>query len=397
MMRNLNALLDGSMAGDVRVALRGRKLLFVVNHAEFFLSHRLALALAAREVGMEVSIATSVTPGVAKLKELGFAVHELPLAPGGMNPVQDLRLLFALIALYRRARPELVHQVTIKPVMYGGIAARLTGVRAVVSAMSGLGYLYIAEAWWVRVLRFVLGFPLRWALRNPRVKLILQNPDDVALFLKRGLVRSGQIEEVPGSGVDESVYAVTPEPTGDPTVVFPARLLWDKGIGEFVEAARRVKKRLPRARFLVAGAADRNNPRAVSDETVTEWVKSGAIEWLGQRDDMPAVLAAAHVVCLPSYREGLPKALIEAASCGRAIVSTDVPGCREIVRHGVNGLLVPPRNAEALARALEKLLVSPELRETMASAGRSLVLEKFTLRSVIEQTLLIYTKLLKTS
>lgn len=374
--------------------LRGRKVIFVVNHAEFFLSHRLPLALAARAEGMEVAIATCCTPGVAKLRALGFRVHAIPLAPGGMNPLKDLRLLWSLVALYRRERPHVVHQVTIKPVMYGGIAARLTGVPAVVSAMSGLGFLYISESPVIRGLRFFLGFPLKLALSSPRVRLILQNPDDRYLFVSRRLVGAEQIELISGSGVDEGVFSVRPEPVDRPTVLFPARLLWDKGIGEYVEAARLVKIRRPEARFLIAGAADPNNPRAVPEDLLREWAHSGVIEWIGQRDDMPDVLASAHVVCLPSYREGLPKALIEAASCGRAIVTTDVPGCREIVQPGVNGLRVPVRDHRALAEAVEKLLESPELRGKMADSGRRLVLEKFTLRAIVEQTLAIYRKIL---
>lgn len=370
--------------------LRGKKILFVVNHAEFFLSHRLPLAQAARGSGMDVAIATSATPGVEKLRAHGFKVHLLPLAPGGMNPFRDLALLWALVRLYSRERPDLVHQVTIKPVMYGGIAARLTGVPAVVSAMSGLGFLYISNALWVRLLRVFLSLPLRLALQGRRVRLILQNPDDVTLFLQRRLVQPEQIVQVPGSGVDELVYTVKPEPEGAITVLFPARLLWDKGIAEYVEAARELKGRHPKVRFLVAGASDCNNPRAVPEADVQAWVREGVIEWLGQREDMPVLFAASHVICLPSYREGLPKALIEAASCGRAIVTTDVPGCREIVQPGLNGFRVPVRNARALAVALEKLLESAELRRNMAHSGRQLVLKKFTLKAVVAQTLSLY-------
>lgn len=341
---------------------------------------------------MDVAIATSQTPGVEKLRVLGFKVHLLPLAPGGMNPFRDLALLVALVKLYASERPDLVHQVTIKPVMYGGIAARLTGVQAVVSAMSGLGFLYISEALWVRVLRVFLSLPLRLALRGNRMRLILQNPDDVTLFLQRRLVRPEQIVLVPGSGVDEHVYAVKPEPEGDLTILFPARLLWDKGLAEYVKAARELKTRHPKVRFLVAGASDRNNPRAVPETEVQAWVREGVIEWLGQRDDMSVLFAESHVVCLPSYREGLPKALIEAASCGRAIVTTDAPGCREIVQHGLNGFLVPVGDAHALAAALEKLLESAELRRNMAYSGRQLVLAKFTLQAIVSQTLSLYCK-----
>ncbi len=375
--------------------LKGRKLLFVVNHAEFFLSHRLPLAQAARACGMEVAIATSLTSGVKRLTALGFKVHVLPLVPGGMNPFRDLILLVALMRLYARERPDLVHQVTIKPVMYGGIAARMLRVPAVVSAMSGLGFLYISDALWIRVLRTFLALPLRFALCGGRVRLILQNPDDVSLFVHRRLARLEQIDLVPGSGVDEQDYAFQPEPEGALTVLFPARLLWDKGIREYIEAARMVRARRAGVRFLVAGASDPNNPHSVPEAVVKSWVDEGVIEWLGQRDDMPALYASAHIVCLPSYREGLPKALIEAASCGRAIVTTDVPGCREIVQPNINGLRVPVRNSKELALAIEKLLESADLRQKMANSGRQLVLSKFTLDAVLNQTLSIYRQSLK--
>jgi glycosyltransferase involved in cell wall biosynthesis len=345
---------------------------------------------------MHVAIATSNTPGVEVLRLHGFDVHLLPLFPGGMNPARDLQLVAALLRLYRFERPDLVHHITIKPVMYGGIAARIAGIRAVASAMSGLGFLYISNSLVIGALRYALGFPLRFALSHKNIRVILQNPDDIELFVRRRLVPRKSIVLVSGSGVDEAEFSVRPEPRGNVNVLFPARLLWDKGISEYVEAARLVRRTNPTVRFLIAGAADKNNPRSVSQDILANWVQEGAIEWLGTCNDMPDLLARSHIVCLPSYREGLPKSLIEAASCGRPIVATDVPGCREIVHHGVNGLLVQPRNAAALAGAIQKLLESEELRTKMGRLGRQLVAKQFTLRAIVAQTLNIYRNLLIT-
>ncbi|MDB4770094.1 glycosyltransferase family 4 protein [Akkermansiaceae bacterium] len=366
------------------------KLLFVVNHSEFFLSHRLPIAQFAMEQGYEVHLATSKTPALAQVRRHGIITHTLPLQPGGMNPFKDFALLLSLFVLYRKIRPDIIHQVTIKPVMYGSIAARLSKTMAVINAMSGMGYLYISNSFKQRILRKIIQAFLKFGFKHPNIKMILQNLDDQKLFVESAILNVDDIQLIKGSGVDPKLYSPQAEPAKPFMVLMPARLLWDKGVGEFVEAAQLVKKTLPETRFVLVGDIDENNPKVVNRSQILDWVKLGHVEWLGMRDDMPAILNQAQIVCLPSYREGLPKSLIEAASCGRPIVSTDVPGCREIARDNDNALLVPPRNGKALAAAIEKLLKDPVLCKKMGVSGRSIVLNEFTLDHVLKQTFTLY-------
>ena len=315
----------------------------------------------------------------------------------GVSPVDELRTLFSLARLYRRLRPSLVHHVTIKPMLYGSLAARLAGRRrtAVVNAISGLGFAFSSRRR-AAVLRPLVKALYRLALRGPRGYVIFQNPDDLDRFVRMGLAREDRAVLVRGSGVDCSRFRATPEPAGDhPLVVLPSRLLWDKGVGVFAAAARAVRATDPAARFTLVGAPDRGNPTAVPVEKLESWAAEGIVEWWGHREDMPEVLSGASIVVLPTtYPEGVPKALLEAAASGRAIVATDVPGCREVVRHGVNGLLVPPGDAEALTGAVRTLLRSPGLRESFGRAGRGIAVNEFAEEIVAGQTMDLYRKLL---
>ncbi len=371
-----------------------RKLLFVVNDGPFFLSHRLPLAEAAREAGYEVHVATPDDAGAARIRDRGFAFHPIPLVRSGTRLFQEAGSFLALLRLYRALRPDIVHHVTIKPVLYGGLAARLARVPAVVHAVTGLGYLFVARSAKAAALRAAVKAVYRLALRHPRSRVIFQNPDDLAFFRDQRLVRPGQPVLIRGSGVDMTLFAPEPEPGGTPVVLFASRMLWDKGIGEFVGAVKRLRDRGIEARFVLVGDTDPNNPAAVPPAQLKAWQASGLMEWWGRCDDMPGVFAKSHVVCLPSYREGLPKVLVEAAACGRAIVATDVPGCREIVQSGVNGLLVPARDEAALADALQQLIEDPERRRAMGRAGRRLAVEEFALDRVVADTLGLYADLL---
>jgi glycosyltransferase involved in cell wall biosynthesis len=300
----------------------------------------------------------------------------------------------ALYFLYRCLRPDLVHHVTLKPVLYGGMAARLTRVPAVVNALTGLGYAFITPGWKAALLRGVLKIVLRLALGHRNGSTIFQNQNDQALLVKSGVASKSATVLIKGSGVDMIVYAPCPEPSGTPVVLLASRMLWDKGVGEFVEAARRLRAEGVEARFVLVGAPDAGNPTAVPLKIIKNWEAEGVVEWWGHRDDMPEVFAQANLVCLPSYREGLPKALIEAAACGRAIVATDVPGCREIVRHGINGLLVSARDSSSLAHALQILIENPASRRSMGMEGRILAMAEYSVEQVIEQTFKLYAALL---
>lgn len=370
------------------------RLLYVVNIPRFFYTHRLPLALAARAAGYDVHVATSDADAanVARIQQAGLPFHPLPLAQHGTNPWMELRTLAALIALYRRLRPQIVHLVSIKPVIYGGLAARLTGVPAVVGAMSGLGYAFIGDDLRRRVIRMGALPLMRLALGGRNARMVFQNPDDQARLIALGVLPPQKALLIKGSGVDEARFQPQPEAPGLPVVLFAGRLMAQKGLLAFVEAARRLRGR---ARFVVVGIAEPTNPGAISPERVAAWAQEGLIEWWGQRDDMPDVIAQAHIVALPSvYGEGVPRILIEAAACARPIVTTDTPGCREIVRHEDNGLLVPPHDTTALVCALERLLTDTPLRQQLGQRGRERVLAEFTLQRVNDQMLALYAELL---
>ena len=370
-------------------------LLFVVNIPRFFVSHRLDLALAAREAGFQAAVASSAddAESLARIKAAGLPFHPLPFSQHGANPLRELRTLLALRKLYARLRPDLLHHVSIKPVIYGGIAARMAGCGAVVNAMSGLGYVFVGGGVKARILRGLLQPAMRIALAPPRSRIIFQNPDDQRLFVQRGLVDAARTLVIRGSGVDETVFCPAPEPESDlPIVLFAGRLLWQKGIGEFVEAARRLRGR---ARFRVVGYGESTNPSNVSAAQLQSWQDQGLIEWLGKRDDMPAQYAQSRIVCLPTtYGEGVPKTLIEAAACARACVATDAPGCREIVQDGLNGILTPPGDIDALAGAIGSLLDDADACRRMGAAGRKIALAGFTLRQVNQATIALYREVL---
>lgn len=370
------------------------RLLYLVNIPRFFATHRLPLALAAQQAGYDVHVATSMydEASIERIRAAGLPFYPLPLRQHSTSPLHELEALSAIVRLYRQLQPDIVHQVTIKAILYGGVAARLTGVPAVVNAVSGLGYVFIAPGAKVKLIRAGSLLIYRAALSHPNSRTIFQNPDDRDFFLRSRLLKPEQALVIKGSGVDVDVFQPEPEPEGPPVILFAGRLLWQKGAGEFVEAARRLQGR---ARFVIAGFGEAGNPLSVPPDKLEEWNSSGIIEWWGHRTDMPAVFAQSHIVCLPSsYGEGIPKVLIEAASCGRAIVTTDSPGCREITQHGENGLLVPVRDVDALCAALEKLIDNPALRQQMGAAGRRMVEAEFSLEQVNAQTLAVYQSLL---
>jgi glycosyltransferase involved in cell wall biosynthesis len=311
-----------------------------------------------------------------------------------VNPYRELRSLAQIIRTYHALKPDIVHHVALKPVIYGSLAAWLAGVPAVVNALAGLGYVFSSRDRRARLVRPAVESVFRALLDRPTSRLIVQNPDDLRFLVSEGVVDAQRATLIRGSGVDTSRYVPVPEPDSTPLVVLPARMLRDKGVVEFVAAAERLKADRVAARFALVGDPDPDNPASIPEETLQRWSASGAVEWWGWRDDMVAVFQQCHVVCLPSYREGLPKALIDAAACGRAIVTCNVPGCREVVRDGENGLLVPPRDSAALAAALGRLLEDAKLRRAMGERSRARAIAEFSAGRVIEQTLGLYRELL---
>lgn len=368
------------------------KILIVVNEPWFFVSHRLPIAVAACSQGYEVHLATNPGSEVRDIQRAGIIVHEVPFTRSSASPLAEMRTLFSLGKLYKEIRPDIVHHVTIKPVLYGSLIAGITRVPNVINAISGLGFVFLATGFIAKLRRILVKVAYRFAFRKPNVVAIFQNPDDKSQFISEGLLSESQAFLISGSGVDISTFDVVEEPDGHKTVVLAARMLWDKGVGEFVEAARLLKQQGIQARFCLVGDIDIGNPKSIDETQINSWCNEGIVEWHGFSDNINDKFSRAHIVCLPSYREGLPKVLLDAAASGRAIITTDVPGCRHAIEDGVTGLLVPVRDSAALAEALLCLIKDDSLRKKMGRAGRQLAENKFDIKIVINEHMRIYQK-----
>lgn len=369
------------------------KILYVVTEDWYFVSHRLPLAAAAQAAGHEVVVATRASGESSKITSAGIRLVALDLARGGGNLLTELS---KLVRLYRRERPDIVHHVALKPVVYGTMAARFAHRPMLVNAVAGLGWLFASRSTKARLLQPLARRVLGGLLKSRRGVVIVQNPDDATLLREAG-VPDSRLRLILGAGVDTEAFSPAPEPAGPITVLLASRMLRDKGVGEFVEAARILsrtrKPGSPPVRHVLVGPLDPGNPAAISEAQLRAWQREGIVEWWGGRKDMPDVLRGAHVACLPSYREGLPKVLLEAAACGRPIVTTDAPGCREVVRDGYNGLLVPVADAQALAHAIARLVDDPGLRLCLGRNARERVVAEFSNAIVIEKTLEVYREL----
>lgn len=374
-----------------------KKLLFVVNVDWFFLSHRLPIALEAQRQGYVVHIATGLTDKLDELRRHGLTVHVLALDRHGTGLGNAWMTTLQLWRVLRAVRPDVVHLVTIKPILLGGLLARLVRVPALVVAVSGLGYVFMSHgsAAWVR--RSLVSVLYKLALTHRNLKVIFQNADDLRSLNEIVHLPAHQVVTLRGSGVDLAHFAHWPLPAGVPVVVLAARLLADKGVFEFVEAAQLLKAQGCSARFVLVGTVDTGNPTSVKQTELDAWVRDGVVEWWGHRSDMAQVLSAAQIVVLPSYREGLPKVLLEAAACGRPVVTTDVPGCRDAIEPGVTGVLVPVQDALALAQAMNELILDPVRCERMGAAGRALAEQAFDVRQVVVAHLNIYAELIEHS
>jgi glycosyltransferase involved in cell wall biosynthesis len=372
------------------------KVLLFANTDWYLFNFRQSLAAALRDAGHEVLLLSPPGPYGEKLRELGYRWEPAPMVRRSLNPLREYALVRWIRRLMEREQVDLVHGFTIKPAVYGSIAARLAGVPARVNSVAGLGYVFTNSAPLAIVLRPVIRRLFKSALDGDGARLILQNPDDIVMFSRARLVDPGKVRLIPGSGVDCSRFAPVNSRRGSQRfrVVLPARLLWDKGLAEYVEASRILRARGIPVEFLLAGEPDPGNPAAVPDTVVRGWVNDGLLQWLGHVNDMPALFNSVQAVVLPSYREGLPKGLIEAAACALPLVTTDVPGCREVVTHEQNGLLVPVKNALALADAIARLQGDPALCERLGAAARAKALSHFDERSVIERTLGVYRELI---
>ncbi len=372
-----------------------KRLLLLISEDWYFWSHRLSLARAAVAAGYEVALATRVSRYREAIEQQKIRVYPLQwFQRASTMPGRELATMYELLRIYRDFRPDVAHHVALKPVIYGTLAARLTGVATIVNALAGLGFVFQSSARSARLLRPLVAGAMRFTLNLRNGSVIVQNDADRRALIDQRLVAAERIEIIRGSGVDLAQFVPTPEPQGVPIVVLPARMLWDKGVREFVEAARLVRAGGIAVRFVLVGRPDRQNPQSIPRSQLEDWTRDGAVEWWGLRLDMPAVLAHSTVVCLPSYHEGLPKVLLEAAACARPIVATDIPGCREIAHAGQNALLIPIGDAKALAQAIQSLLADAQMRHDFGTCGRRIVKQQFSDQMVAEQTLALYARLL---
>jgi glycosyltransferase involved in cell wall biosynthesis len=368
-----------------------KRILFVVSEDWYFVSHRLHLAESAMRAGYEVGVLTNVSRFRNHIENSGVKLIDWNLQRRSANPVTELRAIGRMLAAIRRFKPQVLHAVALKPTLYTALAASVLGVSRRVFALGGLGFAFASQRTSARLMRPLLLFALRHALSGQGTRLILQNSEDADLLLEAGVISRERLRLIGGAGVDTTRFDARVEQThAVPLVMLPARMLWDKGVRDFVSCATELRRRGLQARFALVGERDEQNPECVPEWQLSQWVDSGTVEWWGRREDMPAALAEASLICFPSYHEGLPKALLEAASCERAIVAYDIAGCREAVEDGVTGILVPLRDETALAAAVASLLADPERRRSMGKSGRELVVRKFTAERIAAETLSVW-------
>lgn len=367
-------------------------IVYLVSEDWYFLSHRLPMARAAREAGYEVHVATHLNGEGGKIEAEGFHLHALDWRRGSFNPFDLVSIVKQVRALYRQLQPDLVHHVALQPSVIGSLAARGMSFPQL-NALAGLGFGFTSTTLKGQVVRPVLSALLRSLFKRPQVAVLVQNPDDRAAMESLGIAPD-RIFTIPGSGVDTERLKPRPEPAGPVTAGFVGRLLDDKGVRTLVEAYDLLTKRGENIPLLIAGDRDPANPTSIDQREIEGWKARPGIEVLGFVDDITKVWARAHIAVLPSRREGLPKSLLEAAACGRAIVATDVPGCREIARPGVNALLVPADDAALLANAITILARDPQLRQSFAAAGRQLVENEFASALIGRQILAVYDHLM---
>ena len=372
-----------------------RTLLILVSHLSFFISHRLDLAITAKNNGYDVKVAYGELDADTKcLTEENIENFHIPIQRGGTNLLKDLRSLYYIWNLFRKVHPDIVHLVTIKPYLYGGIIARLTNVPCVVSAVSGLGSLFIHKDFISRFLRLLLKPIYQFVFNHSNQNVIVQNQEDAKVLIKWGVLNSSKVRLLKGSGVKIEEFNQLKETDEIPKVCFAARLINDKGVHDFVSAARLLKMRGVLAQFCLAGDLDVKNPTGLSVKDLKNLKENKNIEVIGYQKNIPLLYAKSHIICLPSYREGLPKSLMEAAAASRAVVTTDVPGCRDAIIPNKTGLLIPVKNPEKLADAIQWLIEHPQERIEMGRAGRQLAERDFRIEKIIKNHFNIYEELL---
>ncbi len=364
------------------------KAVLFANTDWYLYNFRIEYAKFLKSQGWDVVLMSPDGEYVEKIEALGFRHIDMEFSRKGMNPAAESDAIRRIREVYEAEQPDLVHHFTIKCMIYGSLAAQKVGVKSIVNSVTGLGFVFLSDKPHVKLVRGVVKHLYKKAFKGTQV--IFENPDDRALFIEMGLVGEDNSHVILGTGIDTDAFVPVRPPDSVPLTILPARMLWDKGIGEFVDAAAAIRKEGINARFALIGKMDEGNPACIEYETLTRWQKEGNVEWWGWQDDIYTSISLADIVCLPSYREGLPKILLEAAACGRPIVTTDVPGCRETVINGVNGLLVEVKSAESLKNALVRLINDRDLRVKMGEASRNFAVTRFSNDIVNAETYKIY-------
>ena len=371
------------------------KVILTANTDWYLYNFRIALAKYLREREIEVVLVSPMGKFVSKLQEQGFRWIRWEVGRQTITPWTEIVATYRLFQIYRQEQPNLVHHHTIKPCIYGSMAARILKNIGVVNSITGRGFVFLGDERKAKALRPFVKRIYRQAFNFPH-GVIFENQTDKDYFLNEGLIRDAQAWLIEGVGVDPEKFSPLPEPEGPPVILFAARMLWDKGVGVLVEAARILHEMAP-VRIVLVGEPDPGNPSSVDEATLREWDREGVIEWWGFRENMQDIYAQSHIVTLPTmYGEGVPTVLQEAAACQRAVVASDIPGCRHIVKDGYNGFITPPGDPVALAEALARLISDDNLRSQMGAAGRQYFLEKFTTDHVNSETLLVYDTVLPT-
>ena len=370
----------------------GAEILYLVSEDWYFVSHRLPMARAAKRAGYEIHVATRVADHAAAIEREGFALHRLGWRRGSLDPVHLMQAVHEVRGVYRRVQPALAHHVALVPTIVGSMAA--LGLPIIcLNALAGLGFAFTSRTAKANAVRFTVEHLLRWLLGRQRAAVLVQNPDDRAAIGSLG-VSDDKISLIPGSGVDTDTLTPLPEPPPPIAVGFVGRLLTDKGVPTLVAAHDLLARRGRPVDLLIAGDPDPANPASIPDATLAEWKQHPGLTLLGHVDDVRTLWAKAHIAALPSLREGLPLSLLEAAACGRPIVATDVPGCREIARPNLNALLVPANDVSALADAIERLAGDADLRRRFGAAGRALVESEFSSERIGRDIVALYDRLL---
>jgi len=372
--------------------MKKTKLLIVVNELWFFYSHRLPLALGALKEGFDVYIIANGDKDLEKkVSSLGLKFREVPFSRSSINPFKEFRVLISLFRIYRKIAPDITHHVTIKPIIYGGIAARIVKTKSVVNSISGLGHVFISQGFVSKVRKVIVKTLYRNLFKHDNVRAILQNPEEREILSKYNIIGFDRSFLIRGAGVDLETFIPVVEPPGPVVVTLAARMIWEKGVGVYIDAIKILKNKGIKAKFILAGGVDYDYPGFIKKSVLDNWHESGVVTWVGHHNNVSKLYQESHIVCLPSfYSEGVPKSLIEAAACGRPIVTTDKPGCREIVIDNFNGLLVRPCDAESLAHALEILIKNKNLRIKYGKNGRQLASDDFEVGSVVKSTLNVY-------